>query len=510
MKKKAIPASEQEFSSILNALKRIGSAYEIKKKRNSYLRMPAVKRALDDFAARFDDHWMKTESGMIVRPGMEGGMRAFLGIIRDAAEADALLEAGRLIGGMDRQLFRDFLLKATGNASSAGNLYGIFFGEDGDTMESCAGEIVSFIWRFKPFLSNRVDAGIDSAHYQMDELDTIEELLPLTGRTQKAFASDAELYRRFRRDFRSLYRGNASLDILGYGEMSTVMQLAHGTVLNNAFEEEKVSGSGWVWKKLPSIESREELDRYMRVYREYWNILVDEIGLNVPRQMVRYFEREGGYTLYAGQEKVSPSCVGNILVRNMDEGSAVGLLRKILACLALVKRHNDLRPGRLVGIDGQISNWVACPAVPGCESVGMIYIDTSTPLYRIDGREQLNPEVFLRTTPSFLRWIVRKLFLQEVLDRYYDLRSVIIDIIANMHKEQRPDLIDPFIEVANSFIRENGVPGNPVTREEIDKYYAGDALIWRVFQFCRRVDRFITEKIYRRKYEFRLPGKVKR
>ncbi len=63
-----------------------------------------------------------------------------------------------------------------------------------------------------------------------------------------------------------------------------------------------------------------------------------------------------------------------------------------------------------------------------------------------------------------------RVFLQNVLDRYYDLRSV----------------------------------------KEIRSYYREDAFIWRLFQFSRKVDRLITEKIFRKKYSYRLPGKVER
>ena len=40
--------------------------------------------------------------------------------------------------------------------------------------------------------------------------------------------------------------------------------------------------------------------------------------------------------------------------------------------------------------------------------------------YRIEGAEQLNAELFLRSAPSFLAWILRLLFLEDVVDRYYD------------------------------------------------------------------------------------------
>ncbi|HMB19973.1 MAG TPA: DUF6206 family protein, partial [Spirochaetota bacterium] len=166
------------------------------------------------------------------------------------------------------------------------------------------------------------------------------------------------------------------------------------------------------------------------------------------------------------------------------------------------------------GLDGQISNWVLKSSDGALNYVSkndcLMYIDTSTPLYRVDNEEQLNAELFLKNTPSFLRVFIRIFFLQNVLDRYYDVRSVIIDCIANLYKEQREDLIIFFVPVANMFLERISGQFEPLTEKEIRKYYQEDAFIWKLFQFSRKVDRFITEKIFRKRYTYRLPGKVTR
>ena len=43
--------------------------------------------------------------------------------------------------------------------------------------------------------------------------------------------------------------------------------------------------------------------------------------------------------------------------------------------------------------------------------------------------EQINTEIFLKSAPLPLRILIKKFFLQDVLDRYYDLRLTIIDLI---------------------------------------------------------------------------------
>jgi len=94
-----------------------------------------------------------------------------------------------------------------------------------------------------------------------------------------------------------------------------------------------------------------------------------------------------------------------------------------------------------------------------------------------------------------------------VMDRYYNRRLVYLDLIANLYKEQRPDLIPIAIEIINNYLNADEKPFNI---EEIEKYYKEDKLIWTLFLAFRRFDKWLTTKILRRRYEFILPGKIKR
>jgi len=167
-------------------------------------------------------------------------------------------------------------------------------------------------------------------------------------------------------------------------------------------------------------------------------------------------------------------------------------------------------------VDGQISNWAIKDFDPEktdiTEQTKLFYIDTSTPLIRKNGREMLESELFLKSTPSFLRWLIKLFFLQEVLDRYYDFRLVIIDIIANFFKEGRPDLIPQLIDIANNFIQKEAATYNIdlIQHKEVQSYYKNDAFIWSLFQRLRRFDRFLKTKILMGQYPYILPGKIKR
>jgi len=44
----------------------------------------------------------------------------------------------------------------------------------------------------------------------------------------------------------------------------------------------------------------------------------------------------------------------------------------------------------------------------------------------------------------------------------------------------------------------------------VEKYYREDKFIWTLFLALRRMDRWLTTTIFRKRYEFILPGKIKR
>ncbi|MFX1438196.1 MAG: hypothetical protein ACFFAA_13560, partial [Promethearchaeota archaeon] len=138
--------------------------------------------------------------------------------------------------------------------------------------------------------------------------------------------------------------------------------------------------------------------------------------------------------------------------------------------------------------------------------------DTSTPLFRKNNVEAMEAELFLKSAPSFLRFLIKALFVQEVVDRYYDWRLVAIDLIANFFKEQKSEIIPRLIRRINQFFKEEAKDFNiePITFEEVHKYYKNDKMIWVIFQNARRLDRFLKTKLFKKKYDFYLPEKIKR
>jgi hypothetical protein len=93
------------------------------------------------------------------------------------------------------------------------------------------------------------------------------------------------------------------------------------------------------------------------------------------------------------------------------------------------------------------------------------------------------------------------------MNRYYNPRQVYMDLAANLYKEQRPDLIPLMVATINRYLTTDQ---KPLSEAEVASYYREDKLIWTLFLAFRRVDRWIKRCLLHRRYEFILPGKIKR
>ena len=325
--------------------------------------------------------------------------------------------------------------------------------------------------------------------------------------------AEYSLFKDFKRDFVALFQEKLLLNVVGFGEISTVLRMAGG----RSYSESVSDRDSWVYKKMPVFPSEQKVDEFISIFEEYRRLFVDDIGVNIPKQKTQVHKISSEkIRLYVLQERFNHEFVGHKLIQRFSEDEGAAFFTMILKELKKVWSFNAAQQRIKIAIDAQISNWVLEGFRPGenrfSGSEKLVYIDTSSPLFRVAGKEQLDPELFLKSTPFFLRPIIRGLFLQEVLDRYYDLHLVTVDLIANFYKEGRAEYIPRMIETANKFFQKHMSSFNiePITVQEVEKYYKSDAFIWKFYLAARKVDRFITEKVLRGKYEFRLPEKVKR
>jgi hypothetical protein len=317
---------------------------------------------------------------------------------------------------------------------------------------------------------------------------------------------DVELLKEFEKTLDTLHpeRGKIPIKILGFGEISLVFE-----ILNDP--------AHLAYKRIPIFDNEKQVKRHIWAYKEYCRILTEEIGLNLPQHDAIWFKNEKDeIKFYCIQQKIDPEAVGNKVIHQVSDEEIETLvllaMREMKKVWTLNKENKTLE----VGLDGQITNFVAVDYDPRVPKIGeaskLLYLDTSTPLFRRNNIEAMEAELFLKSAPSFLRFLIKALFLEEVVDRYYDWRLVAIDLIANFFKEQKPEIIPRLIRRVNQFFREEAKEFNigQITFEEVHKYYKNDKMIWVIFQNARRLDRFLKSKLFKKKYDFYLPDKIKR
>lgn len=276
--------------------------------------------------------------------------------------------------------------------------------------------------------------------------------------------------------------------IMGYGEISAVLEIDNNHEL--------------AAKRMPLFASEPAAKEYALNYSNYCDRL-REAGLNVPEDTTVIVKGHGNITvLYILQKQLPPDRFCHKLIHTEESQFIDKMAQRIMEQIEQVWTFNALHDPKLkLAIDGQLSNWVLL------ESGELLFIDTSTPLMHENGVEVLDPELLLQSAPSFLRWLIRWQFLDDVMSRYYDRRLVYTDLVANLFKEQCPELVEPWIKIINAGTLEKM---DPLDKKQIEAYYKEDKLIWSLFLGLRRLDRFIKTKLLGQRYEFVLPGKIKR
>ncbi|HQF06862.1 MAG TPA: DUF6206 family protein [Spirochaetota bacterium] len=505
-------ANESSHAPIIELFNNCDLAYSFKNKRLRYLRSASVHREMLNLRDNFNTIWQRKGDLYHLKDAdlSVQGRDILQGLFGDADSAQAILKINKGFADLDRRQITDFFRMHISSRGAQKNLTAILF-EGDDSLVNLARKQIPYFEQYMPTMKKFSEIDVATLSLSQRDLDNILHFLSRFDIIQQNLSIDVLRYKEFGRDFFRLYRESATIDVVGYGEISTVMQL---NKKRHVRPDIVGSESKWIWKKMPPFPGRDDVDRYLKLYDDYRNILTEGIGIAVPMQIARFFRHDDYYQVYAGQERVKAESIGNVIIKILDESNAIRLLQMILKKLCDVHMFNLKSETMKIGIDAQLSNWALVMKNRTKAEVGgdeeILYIDTSSPMMRINGTEQLNPEIFIKSAASFLRPVIRRFFLQQVLDRYYDMRAVAIDVIANLHKEKRADLINSFIETTNEYFAGKNINAAEITRKEIDAYYSNDAFIWKFYQASRKIDRFLTEKIARKRYMFRIPEKIER
>ena len=272
--------------------------------------------------------------------------------------------------------------------------------------------------------------------------------------------------------------GEAGLRVLGYGEISTVV--AWGA-----------AGGEVACKRLPPFPDLARFDAYRGCVVGYLDRL-RAAGVEPVATAVQGRPRpDGTVGAYCVQPRLpGDALLPSLLARGSDievERALEAVIDRIVACVS----------SRL-GLDGHLSNWAQIDGA-------LRYLDVSTPLERDDqGHERLDGTVFLASLPWALRGVVSRFLLRDILDKYYDPRGVVLDLLGNLHKEGLHRHVPRAVEIAAARI------APAITADEVRRYYRGDARTWAFLQRARRFDRFWQRRVRRRVYPFLLPGRIDR
>jgi hypothetical protein len=266
----------------------------------------------------------------------------------------------------------------------------------------------------------------------------------------------------------------AGLEILGYGEISIVVRWG-----DNAC------------KRLPIFASAAAFDAYRRCLEDY----VAALGVAGVGPLVTHVETvpltDGALAAYCVQPALRPE---ELLPCRFAADPPDEVDRLFDLVLDRVRAAVSPR----LGLDGQLSNWAL-------HEGELTYLDVSTPLMRdAAGRELLDVELFLASLPWAVRGLVRRTMLRSILDKYYEPRGVVLDLLGNLHKERLGRLVPRLVERANARVRP------AITEEEVRRYYASDARTWALMQGLRRADRAWQRWVRGRVYPFLLPGRIER
>jgi len=276
------------------------------------------------------------------------------------------------------------------------------------------------------------------------------------------------------------------ITVLGYGDISLV------------FKIDELEGI--VLKRMPAFKSKAEAKQYAVMYKEY-NTILEKAGLNIPMSDTAVIDIPGRHivVLYIAQQILPPENFAHVLIHTFSDDENKQLLERIVREVSKIWEFNQKNTQSIeLELDSQLSNWVL-------HNESLYYVDTSTPLFRKNGIEQIlgNVDAFLECVPIGLRWIFRRVFVNDVIPRYYIRRNVFVDFLSNLNNE-RPDIIPMTIEIVNKIL---GEQVEKITGEEVAKYYAEDRRLWLIFLALRKLDRWIKTKVFRKRYEFTLPEK---
>jgi hypothetical protein len=293
---------------------------------------------------------------------------------------------------------------------------------------------------------------------------------PLQTSRMLSDARIAALDAAIREALRSGTTGN--LDLIGAGALTCV-----------------VAWDGVACKRLPPQNDVERVRAYGALVERYVAALT-ACGLHVLPTTMRYAAHAGRYAAVMLQPRIPREDLLPAVLRRSPPTVVAAYLTTILD-------HVDQCVRQGIGIDPQVANW--------CLVDGhLTLVDVTTPMLRDDaGRDALDSEVFVALLPTLLRPVARRFLVQDMLDRNFVHRRILLDLVGNIVNDGLAALTPQFISAANARL----APGDaPITAEEVEAYRRSERLTWTILSGAFRIEAWWRRWVTRRPADHLLPS----
>lgn len=247
--------------------------------------------------------------------------------------------------------------------------------------------------------------------------------------------------------------GNHGLKIIGWGNISVSIEWQGRAVV----------------KPLPPFPSQAAFDAYSSVLGKHFQILEDG-NVGVLSTTLQGLERErGAWAGWLIQPRVPSEQLLPQYLRSIGNGEAVASLSNLAAHITAVVSPR-------FGLDADITNWCV-------DDTGrLLLLDSSTPLLRdIRGRSLLDLDIFLASIPRVLRAPVRRFVIPRLINKFFERRSLFVDILSGFYSEQLSHLLPKVIPRWSSLVE------NEITEEEVLRYQRRNERLWRALSALERV-----------------------
>lgn len=274
-----------------------------------------------------------------------------------------------------------------------------------------------------------------------------------------------------------------ALQVLGFGETTIVLRLDTPT-------------GPLACKRFPPMRHKEGAQAHADLITSYIDVLAER-GVNTIDSACMIIEaKDGSAILYLIQPLLDASRIGPKYFSSLDEEARRSAFHTLLTHLQESVRDE-------VAPDGQLSNWAFLDD-------GIYYLDVTTPFIRNEQGELITDLIFiyetsfgglLRPIRPYFKWKI-----PIVVDSYFSLRGQLVDLLANLRKEQLDELIPPLMQQANEHLAFDP----PINMDDVKRYYNENADTYELLMRLYRLNRWFHRTILRKTYPSFIPPKINR